>query len=671
MTIPIVYFRSSSFNCHRFCPQQHMVEYILGIRGPSNKKADKGTICHKILEICALCKLAIQKGEKIVKDNDIGDVLTDKYDPEYLNDIISRVYMFYTSRITHHTWDEKDFKDCKKWVWKALEYNEGMFDPMNRDVVAAEPHFDFELPFDWAEYDYTVEGERLQGHLALKGTIDLIMDCGDGVYEICDWKGLPLDTPLPTAKGWSTMEDISVGDLVFDKDGQLTKVLAKSQPSMKPCYKIKFDDTSTVICDKDHLWTLEDNSVVNVLDLKVKDNISTAKPLDLNEVDLPIDPYVFGLWLGDGRNRGGEITSSDEFVFEEIMRRGYNVGDNIGGKDRCVSKTVHKITPLLRQLNVINNKHIPLMYLRSSHSQRLDLLRGLMDSDGGANPYRHQAVFTNCNRILSDNVKELLLSLGQRPNQCKTTQKGFGLAVNAYPLHFRPININPFLLPRKADRIDPSWGPGKSNKRQIRSITKIKNMITQCILVDSPTNTYLCTKDMIPTHNTGKRLDWATGATKDQHSLFSDAQLRIYHYAAHHLYPEAKTFIVTIYFINYGGAFTVHFQDSDLEKTEEMLRKRFEAIKNTERPALIREKDMKQTWKCRKLCHAGMTTFEDTHVEPIEEHRFGQVSRYKQPMTKCEQIKYMIEQHGIEWVTEHYKHPEHIHGFYQEPGSVE
>jgi hypothetical protein len=102
-----------------------------------------------------------------------------------------------------------------------------------------------------------------------------------------------------------------------------------------------------------------------------------------------------------------------------------------------------------------------------------------------------------------------------------------------------------------------------------------------------------------------------------------------------------------------------------------MIRRRFEVIRDTERPKLIREIDKSQTWKCRKLCHAGMTTFEDTHVEPQIEERPGQVTRWKQPMTKCEQMKFMIEKHGIEWVTEHYKHPDHEHGKYKAPGSME
>ena len=92
-------------------------------------------------------------------------------------------------------------------------------------------------------------------------------------------------------------------------------------------------------------------------------------------------------------------------------------------------------------------------------------------------------------------------------------------------------------------------------------------------------------------------MDWATGEEKTQEKLFNDAQLRIYHYAMKHLYPHDDTFLVTIYFINDGGAFTIHLQDEDLPKTEEMLKKKFQLIKETEKPNLVK------SWKCSKLCH--------------------------------------------------------------------
>ena len=169
---------------------------------------------------------------------------------------------------------------------------------------------------------------------------------------------------------------------------------------------------------------------------------------------------------------------------------------------------------------------------------------------------------------------------------------------------------------------------------------------------------------------TGRRLDWATGKEKTQASLFKDAQLRIYHYAMKQMFPDVAAFIITIIFINDGGAFTLQFQDEDLKDTEEMLKKKFEFIKNTDDPKIIRQIDPKQSWKCTKLCHQGMSTFEDTHVESIKEHRPRQKTPYGQPMTKCEQTRYMIKKYGIDWVTNKCAHPDHTIGTYQAPGEV-
>ena len=52
----------------------------------------------------------------------------------------------------------RTIKTAAGWSWKALQYNEGMFDPRNRDVVEAEPHFDFTIEEEWARYNYDLEG---------------------------------------------------------------------------------------------------------------------------------------------------------------------------------------------------------------------------------------------------------------------------------------------------------------------------------------------------------------------------------------------------------------------------------------------------------------------------------------------------------------------------------
>ena len=95
------------------------MEYTLGWRGDSGKKADKGTIVHKVLELCALAKKALQDGYATFEDHEIGEIETANYDPEYLDEIIDRVYEYYTSRTTHHDWKPLDLKHCPPFLCQS------------------------------------------------------------------------------------------------------------------------------------------------------------------------------------------------------------------------------------------------------------------------------------------------------------------------------------------------------------------------------------------------------------------------------------------------------------------------------------------------------------------------------------------------------------------------
>jgi hypothetical protein len=101
---------------------------------------------------------------------------------------------------------------------------------------------------------------------------------------------------------------------------------------------------------------------------------------------------------------------------------------------------------------------------------------------------------------------------------------------------------------------------------------------------------------------TGKRTDWAKiqENTKTYIDLRYDPQLCLYHYAANHLYPEAEEIFLTIIYINSGGPFTLCFEHSDLELTERIIRRKFDIIRETTRPELVK------TWKCSKFCYFGM-----------------------------------------------------------------
>lgn len=188
------------------CPQQYFFEYVLGIRSPSNKKADKGTICHKVLEVLAGIKLSLQNKEKIYDDDILGKININKYD---LAKITDQVYDYYTSRFKHHVWEPKDLKDCHKWVNKALTDHNGDFDPRNRDIVQPEQHFDIVIDKPWAKYKYDTKDGILEGNLAIKGTIDLITRVNDDTLEIIDWKtGRRLD--------WATGEEKTLAKLQND-----------------------------------------------------------------------------------------------------------------------------------------------------------------------------------------------------------------------------------------------------------------------------------------------------------------------------------------------------------------------------------------------------------------------------------------------------------------------
>jgi len=674
MSIPITYIRSSSYSSHEMCEMKYFGEYVLGWTGPPNKKADKGTIVHKVMEILANVKLARQNGLNNFEDDIIGEVFNLELDSEtgkrFRDDvplmlaIFDKIYGHYTNQSSNHIWAPADYRETYKWLMKAISYNNGSMHPFNQEIVEPERHFDIEMKQNWAKYEYDLNGEKISGNLRLKGTIDLITKIDKTTHEIIDYKGLPLYTKIPTINGWTTMGNIKVGDTIYDKNGNETKVIGKSQIKYKDCYEITFDDNSSVVCDDEHIWLLSDGSEIKTVDLSEKDKIDVTKPIFCKYKDLPIDPYVLGVWLGDGRNRTGEISGQDSFIFNEIKKRGYKVGKNISQKS-CPSHTIFGLVNQLKKLNLLHNKHIPDIYLRSSVKQRLDLLRGLMDSDGYANATRKQAVFMNCNKILSEDVKKLLITLGQRPYLSKTKANGFGLEVDAYPIFFRPVNINPFLLPRKAKKIKKEWGPGRSSVRKITKITKIKKQFTQCIMVDSPTHTYLCTENMIPTHNTGKRINWATGEEKTYEYLHKDFQLRLYHYAHNIIYPHIDNVLVTIFFINDGGAFTLAFGKNDIPETVNMIKEKFEYIKNTEQPK------PNYTWKCKKFCHLGKQTFEDTHIKALEAKPNSKLSIIGEKMCMCDEIKYALDFRPIEDVISNMTKESYSISKYKAPGEIE
>jgi len=149
------YIRSSSYNNYDYCQMQYFMTYVLGFQSQSGKKADLGTIVHKVMETLANLKKLSQDNPKEKKisfiDDAIGEVtttVTALYKKPIVPLILEKSFNFYTNRSPHNSFTSSDRNTCLDMCWSALQFNNGQFDPRNRNIVQAEPHFDIPIEED-------------------------------------------------------------------------------------------------------------------------------------------------------------------------------------------------------------------------------------------------------------------------------------------------------------------------------------------------------------------------------------------------------------------------------------------------------------------------------------------------------------------------------------------
>ena len=362
-----------------------------------------------------------------------------------------------------------------------------------------------------------------------------ILGNADGMIEdeqgiaLVELKGLALSTPLPTPKGWTTMGDVRVGDLLFGSDGGVCRVTRKSPVRTVPGYRVLFDDGSSIECDEDHLWPVLSgvgrnlkHKVLPAKEIaatlwKEKSGVSLpqrqhrvllAQPLLLpDSTDLPVHPYTLGVWLGDGHFAAGSahLTGSEE-TFDQLRSIGQSLG-NPHQQAGCFKVTLHGVAAGLKKLNLagVRSPHrwIPEEYLRSGYNQRLAILQGLMDADGTWAKGRNRAVFgAVASKALALGVYELVASLGLRPRITEHTAYGYGKTIQAWYVEFTPNGVVPFRMPSKVSRAQGGSATRTlSGRRLIKGMIKINRIETQCVQVDSVDHTYLCGQQMVPTHN--------------------------------------------------------------------------------------------------------------------------------------------------------------------------
>lgn len=225
--------------------------------------------------------------------------------------------------------------------------------------------------------------------------------------------------------------------------------------------------------------------------------ISVAGVLDCEEADLPLDPYLLGVWLGGGTKGSGMITSADPSILLAFEDHGYSVRVP---KSRYGWYVRRWITDIKKSgLNLYRNKHVPPIYLRGSREQRLALLQGLMDTDGTCNK-SGSVSFTNMNRGLTEAVAELARSLGSKCAIQTRLAKLNGESCGAAWLVKWTPDYPVFRLKRKLDR--QNFTTRRTTKfHYIVACEQIKPVPMRCITVSSQSGLFLAGESMIPTHN--------------------------------------------------------------------------------------------------------------------------------------------------------------------------
>jgi hypothetical protein len=236
--------------------------------------------------------------------------------------------------------------------------------------------------------------------------------------------------------------------------------------------------------------------------------------------DLPLDPYLLGLLLGDGalKSNGIMYSTSDEELLASVrslVPAGIRVWQSSSNcYDYRLSARAGQPNPLLariRQLGLAGKtsyyKFIPESYKRSSIADRIAILQGLCDTDGAVGPKGGHVEFSTSSEQLAQDLQEVVESLGGTARLTARipsyTHKGERLTgAVAYRLHINlPAAVQPFRLQRKQNGYHGGATLRTHPKRLIRKIEFKGYEATQCIRVDAPDHLYL-TNHFVVTHNT-------------------------------------------------------------------------------------------------------------------------------------------------------------------------
>lgn len=357
-----------------------------------------------------------------------------------------------------------------------------------------------------------------------------------------------------TPDGWKRMGDIHVGDLVttpFDGNAAVTGVYPQG---VKPVYKLTTADGRTCECGIEHLWAVRTKSgllshkrsgryesglqVMTTREIigKMKNGVALYIPLpeslEFAEKRFVIPPYIMGAVIGDGCLTGQGLKSTSFIISnpeQDIIDKvaALSNAHRVYVQPSSYSKVFFTSKADEYKKYIVNvglntysyNKFIPEEYFWGSREQRIDLLKGLFDTDGHIGK-RNRFSYSTTSRRLADDIVRLCRSLGfiatinvdKRIEKYTTKDFCYRVCIQTDEIVFSSKKHRA-RYDANLKEYNRKFGRTRDHIR-IESIEYVRDDECQCIVVDSPKHLYV-TDDYIVTHNSMGALLMAAQHTED------------------------------------------------------------------------------------------------------------------------------------------------------------
>lgn len=349
-------------------------------------------------------------------------------------------------------------------------------------------------------------------------------------------KMLPNSTIIYTPNGYKVWKDIHPGDCLYGDNGKPTKVLEEFNHKSKPIYKLTLKDGRIAYAGLEHLWTIKYGNKLITVDtqwiiengfgkrtvkgkchkpIECKAFLPINKAVEIPYKEVSIDPYLLGLILGDGclgyANSKGVLFSStvkDQKIYESLLNTKIREYKN----NNCFIESIdikNKLIELGLYETKSDNKFIPDIYKYNSKEVRLEVLKGLMDTDGSA--FSSGIEYISKSKQLAEDVLWLGRSLGIRGTLTSKFVKYKGEIKEYFRVRFITTKTI-FKLPRKIEKIKQRNSNYLKNQENYVAITSIEyshNEDAKCVIVDNDSHLFLM-NDFIVTHNSFKVASMAT-----------------------------------------------------------------------------------------------------------------------------------------------------------------